>query len=123
MSVGSLIAAHGQTVRVVRPTVTQTTDGAMARAYAIVATLAGWIQPRASSDANYAGRDNLRNTVVAYFEGRQDIRTDDILLDESSAIYHVSGIHVPIERPDASPNCHTIVDATRVQGETVVLAP
>lgn len=121
MSVASLLAAHGQTVRVVRPTVTQSVDGAMSRAYAVAATVTAWIQPRASTDANYAGRDNMRNAVVVYFEGRQDVRTDDIVLDAASNVYHVTGVHVPIERPAASANCHTIVDAVYAKGETVVL--
>lgn len=122
MSVASLISAHGVLVNVARPTETWQSNGAMSRTYTGVAALRAFIQPRAAADNESAGRANGVVSATFYFEGQADIDVDDVLQEISTGrLYWVKGVRVPILRPTASPNSHTVVDADYVPGETITI--
>jgi head-tail adaptor len=124
MSVETLIANHGAGVSLIRPTQTANSEGAMARQYESAGALRAFVQPRSSNDAPFSGRALQQDSVTFYFAGQPDIRTDD-LLQVGSAFYHVTGVRVPILRAVSRGNCHTIVDTTQRNGDTVtvVVAP
>ena len=122
MSVLSLLLGHGQAVTVARPTASVSGVGSVAQTFAVAATVTGWIQPRGATDGNFAGRDNMNVSAVAYFSGTPDIRTDDLLTTDAGATYyHVTGVRVPISRGATRANTHTIVDCVKRNSETVVL--
>lgn len=121
MSVASLINQHGQSIQVARPTTTVTASGAMSRAYALAATLDGWLQPRSANDSTLAGRADMQTSATAYFPGVPDIRTDDVLIvGAGTDFYHVTGVHNPILRTNGA-NAHTVVTCIRRAGEGVTL--
>lgn len=122
MSVGSLISAHGVLVDVARPTETWQSNGAMSRTYSAAASLRAFIQPRGAADNENAGRSNGIVSAVFYFEGQADIDVDDVLREQTTGrLYWVKGVRVPILRPTASANSHTVVDADYIPGETITI--
>jgi hypothetical protein len=122
MSVLSLLLRHGTAVSVARPTPSVSAIGSVTQAFAVAASYQGWIQPRGAADGNFAGRDDMNTSAVCYFAGTPDIRTDDVLtVDNGTTYYHVTGVRVPITRPAAGANSHTVVDCVKRAGETVVL--
>lgn len=124
MSVATLIAEHGYSVNVLRPSQTTNTEGAMTRQYFANETFRAFIQPRASNDAPFSGRALQQDSVTFYFAGQPDIRTDD-MLQVGSLFYHVTGVRTPILRAVSRDNSHTIVDTIQRSGDTVtvVVAP
>lgn len=119
MSVQSLIAQHGTSVTVKRPTFTTTGWGAVD-----VASVANHIvdvaffQPRSSSVPQFAGRENLQGAATFYFDGSPDVKAGDIVtVGGSGPSYHVVGVRTPINRPTTSANCHTIVDTELRTGD------
>ena len=122
MSVLSLLLGHGQAVSVLRPTASVSGVGSVAQTFAVAATYTGWIQPRAATDGNFAGRDNMNVSATAYFAGSPDIRTDDLLTtDAGTTYYHVTGVRLPISRSATRANTHTVVDCVKRNSETVVI--
>ena len=131
MSVLTLIAMHGVSVDVLRPTTVARDNGAMQRTYeALVrpdaAATRAFVQPASASDSPFSGRANMRVSTRFLIGGVvEDIQTDDVLrLTGTSETYWVRGVRVPILRPGGAANCHTIIDADLVPGETIeVSAP
>jgi hypothetical protein len=118
MSVASLIARMGRSVAVRRPTTDHREDGSFFRTEEQVLEARAFIQPRAASETDAQGRQQMRQSCVLYLEGSVDIRTDDIVCDPPTGtdcrIYRVTGVRLPDEASD-HPNAHTIVDATRIE--------
>lgn len=120
MSVSTLIALHGKSVDVARPTNTIRDNGAMQRSYTTaLSAVRCFVQPRTASDVEFAGGSRTRVGATFYFAGVVDIQADDVISDEDTKQYWVRSVRVPIQRPTASANCHTIVEAEHVVGETV----
>lgn len=117
MSVAGLIARMGREVGVYRRTTAHREDGSFFRMSALALTVRAFLQPRAASEQDAQGRQQMRQTCVIYLEGAQDIRTDDIVSDppegESCKTYRVTGVRVPDEAAFHH-SAHTIIDAVRV---------
>jgi len=121
MSVSTLIQRHGTSIPVLRPTQSKTTLGSMARSYSVVNTLQGWIQPNNATDSTFSGRATAQTSGRVYFAGRPEILTDDLLQMSSfgGQYVHVTSVRIPIDRPEAGANCHTIVEFVSRFGESV----
>ena len=117
MSVSSLISQHGVTVNVLTPTATIAANGSVSNGYALSAELSAFVQPRSAADTDFAGAPRMRVGATFYFAGQQSFDTDGLLLI-TDGHYAVRSVRIPILRPSAANNCHTIVEADRVNGFT-----
>ena len=87
MSIESLVREFGVTLHIWRPTITRATDGEIERAYAVVTTLTGFIQPSSASGDVFEGRMNTRTAGSIYFAGVVDVRIDDEIRDQTEIPY------------------------------------
>jgi hypothetical protein len=118
MSVAALIQQHGTDVTVLAPADSIGTDGAVVKTYSTGSTLRAFLQPRSASDTEFAGGARMRVGATFYFAGRVAFDTDAIL-SHATGQYVVRSVRIPIDRPSASANCHTIVEADSVGGYAV----
>lgn len=118
MSVTALIAQHGTDITVFTPTDAIGSNGAVAKTYTEGSAVRAFLQPRAASDTEFAGGARMRVGATFYFAGRVAFDTDAII-SHSTGQYIVRSVRIPIERPSASANVHTIVEADRVGGFAV----
>jgi len=117
MSVSSLIAQHGVTVDVLTPTASIGANGSLINTYAPTSQLVAFVQPRAAADSDFAGAPRMRVGATFYFAGQQSFDTDAVF-SITDGQYAVRSVRIPILRPSAADNCHTIVEADRVNGLT-----
>jgi len=118
VSASSLIAARGVRVALYRPAEGRRSDGSKTRTESKVADFIAFVQPRSASQLRADGRETMRQSVVIYFDGVVDIRTDDQIGYPNATPQHryrVTGVRVPDEVAATAQNAHTIVDATRVE--------
>jgi hypothetical protein len=118
MSVTALIAQHGTDVTVLTPTDAIGSNGAVAKTYTEGSAIRAFLQPRSASDTEFAGGSRMRVAATFLFAGRVAFDTDAII-SHSTGQYIVRSVRIPIERPSASANVHTIVEADRVGGFAV----
>ena len=117
MSASSLIAARGVLVALYRPTIGRRTDGSTTKTEAKVGDYTAFVQPRGANQRRADGRETMRQTVVIYFDGVADVRTDHQIGYPNASPqyrYRVTGVRVPDEVDATFQNAHTIVDAERI---------
>lgn len=118
MSVTALIAQHGTDVTVLTPSDNIQSNGTVAKSYTEGSTVRAFLQPRAASDTSFAGGPRMRVGATFYFAGRVAFDTDAVIR-HATGDYLVRGVRIPIDRPAASANVHTIVDADSVGGMSI----
>lgn len=117
MSVAAMVSRMGVSAGVRRCTYARSSIGTMDKTFTTTLTVVCFVQERGSSAQVAQGRDNMRSSTVIYFVGSVDVRADDVIAvpptGATCVMYRVNGVRVP-DLATSHPNCHTIVDATKV---------
>lgn len=123
MSVAAMVARMGVSAAVRRPTYARSSIGGADKTWATTLSTTCFVQERGSAEQVAQGRNSMRSATVIYFTGSVDVRADDVIAvpptGSTCVLYRVTGVRVP-DLATSHPNCHTIVDATRVPPTEVV---